>query len=394
MIPYRSQIEELVDGLLPEIRDIRQHLHAHPELSLHEASTSRYIRARLGELNMDIHKPCLSTDVVALLRGRSSGRNVTLRADMDALPIHEPALLPYHSLIEGVMHACGHDGHMAMLLAAARVLTAVKDRIAGSVRFVFQPGEEIHAAGKDLVARGILDNPRPDAVIALHSWPGYPAGTIASRPGQFMAAADVYRLIIRGKGGHGSAPWKAVDPVFTAARVITGLSLLPSKKIEAQEPVVISTCSVHGGVSANVIPDDIVLQGSVRYFSRKVGDRIPALIEQSVQAECSWTGAEYEMEYRRPYIPVINDHRVVGQCRRVAEQYLGEGFWQDVQEPVMGSEDFSYYLEKNPGAMFFLGMGEDSPSLHSSAFDFNDEALRSGILFLVFSTIDLLQGSR
>ena len=386
-----SLIKKEVTRILPQIRKIRRHLHAHPELSLKEFKTSKFIRSRLERLDLKLHRPFLGTDVVAIMKGKGTGKNVTLRADMDALPLHEQRALPYSSVADNVMHACGHDGHMSMLLGAAMILDSLKDRFYGTVRFVFQPGEEVAAAGKELVRKGALDNPKPDAVLALHSWPDMLAGSISSKPGPLMAAADFFRITIRGEGGHGSAPEKSVDTVLTSGRVVNGLCMFSPRKISALDSLVISVCSIHGGSSANVIPREVVLEGTVRYLTKKVGALVPGLIKNVVSAECRYTGAEYDFEYIRSYISTINDPDIVRACGEVARSCLGKSLWNELSDPVMGSEDFSFYLDRHPGAMFFLGMGEESPQLHSDSFNFNDRALGNGILFLVLSTLKLLQ---
>lgn len=385
-----AHIEKEIDNILPEIRMIRRHLHAQPELSLQEIRTGEFIRRHLEKLDVKLYDPFLTTDIVALLSGKKAGKNVTLRADIDALPLQEQRDHAYRSTANNVMHACGHDGHTAMLLGTAIILDTLKDSFDGSVRFVFQPGEEIVAAGKELISKGVLENPEPDAVLAMHAWPGYPLGSICSKPGPLMAAADIFTLTIKGKGGHGSAPDASIDPIFTASRVINGLYLLSSRKMRAQDRLVISIGSIQGGTTANIIPDEVVLKGSVRYLSREVGDNIPALFEHAVKAECAYTGAGYDLEYSRPYIATVNNVHIVNRCKDITERYLGKSCWIDIDEPVMGSEDFSYYIDKNPGAMFFLGMGEDSAPLHSNLFDFNDEALGTGIMFLVLSTLEFL----
>ena len=379
-----------VEKILPLVRTIRHYLHAHPELALQEFTTSGYIRAQLVAHGIHPLPPFLETDVVALVAGTEPGRNVTLRADMDALPLQEASDLAYRSTVPGMMHACGHDGHCAMLLAAAFVLNNLRNLFHGSVRFVFQPGEEVVAAGKALVAAGVLVEPKPDAVLALHAWPGYPVGSIASRSGAVMAAADFFKIIIKGRGGHGSRPERTVDPILIATRVVERLYALPSRHIGALDPVVISICSIHGGQSANVIPDEIVLEGSIRYLSREAGEKIPELFEQTVRNECEKSGASCIIDYTRPYLPTINSPDIVATGKEIVEQRLIDAQWLDVVEPSMGSEDLSYYLVRNPGAIFFLGIGEESPQLHNNCFNFNDDALKNGILFLVLATLELL----
>ncbi len=340
---------------------------------------------------MEILPPFLSTDVIALLNPEKTERNITLRADIDALPIQEQNDLPYSSKMNNVMHACGHDGHTAMLIGAAIVLEKFKKQLNGSVRFVFQPGEEIVAAGRDLVEKGILNSPKPEAVLALHSWPGYPLGSICSRPGAMMAAADIFKIIIRGKGGHGSAPEQSNDPIFTATKIINNLYLLPSRKFRALDSITLSVCKIHAGDSSNVIPDEVIMEGTVRYFSKKVGEKIPSLFEKVIKDECESSGTTYTLDYNQPYIATINDPDIVNLCKKNWQDISDDKKWIDLSDPVMASEDFSYYLDSNPGGMFFLGMGENSSELHTNSFNFNDEALRDGILFLVISTMGLLK---
>jgi amidohydrolase len=387
----KPDITQAIDAILPEVKTIRHHLHTHPELALHEVQTAQFIRTQLAACHIELLPPFLTTDVVGLLSGKSPGKHVALRADMDALPLQEQTGRPYQSVHPNVMHACGHDGHMAMLIGTARVLAKLREGFDGSVKFIFQPGEEIVAAGKELVQNGVLDEPKPDAVLAVHGWPGLPVGVVSSRPGPLLAAADFFTVTIHGKGGHGAAPEKAVDPILIASRIINSLYLIPSRQISALESVVISVCKIQGGSNANIIPDDVVFEGSIRYFSPEIGERLPALFEQAVKTECAYWGAEYQLDYRRPYRPTINTDRIVAVCKGVTEKYVGQACWSDLAEPAMGSEDFSYYLAQYPGAMCLLGMGADSPALHTNTFDFNDDALRQGILFLVLATLELLQ---
>lgn len=392
MEPDFARVEKAVDQILPHVRSMRHYLHANPEVSLREYETSRYIRSRLAQPGIELLTPFLETDVVALIHGAGPGKHVVLRADIDALPMRERADIPYRSVRENVMHACGHDGHTAMLIGAALVLERLNDSFHGSVKCVFQPGEEIVAAGNDLVKAGAIDSPPPEAVLALHAWAGHPVGVIGSKPGVLMAAADIFRITIKGRGGHGSRPERAIDPILTATRVINGLYAIPSRLVGALEPVVISVCAIHGGSNANVIPDEVVLEGSVRYLDGdRSGKRLPELFERAIRAECDYTGASFHLEYDRPYIPTVNTPWVVDACKSVAREYLGKDSWRDIEEPTMGAEDFSFYLDRYPGAMFFIGMGENSHQLHSNRFDFNDDALRNGVLFLALSALDLLR---
>lgn len=389
-----SNIDASIAELLPGITEMRQVLHAHPELSLKEYKTSAFIRDHLSKLDIEVLPPFLSTDVVALLRRNKDGKNVTLRADMDALAIHEENTFPYCSSNRGVMHACGHDGHTAMLLGAAIILEQFKDHLDGSVRFVFQPGEEVAGAGRDLIGKGILTDPRPHAVLALHGWPGYPAGAICSKPGALMAAADFYKIIIRGAGGHASKSDQKNNPILLASKIVNELTAIPERELMADDPVVISINKFIGGTAPNVIPNEVTIEGSARYFDKAAGERIPGLFEKVLKSGCKRTELRFELQYRRPYLATVNDPGIVSECRNITRQFIGESAWIDINDPVMSAEDFSYYLRENPGGMFFLGMGEDSPGLHTNTYDFNDKALANGLKFLVLSALCFTSSNR
>lgn len=390
MVFNLKEIKNEVDTLLPKIIEIRHYLHANPELSLSEFKTSEFVREQLSLLDIELFSPFLSTDVVALLNGNKAEKNVTLRADMDALPISEKNTTSYCSINEGIMHACGHDGHTAMLIGTAIILEKFKEQLNGSVRFVFQPGEEIVAAGKDLVGKGILNSPKPIAVLALHGWPGYPIGAICSKPGNLMAAADIFKIKIMGKGGHGANSDQKNNPILIASKIINRLSLIPLEEFNTSDSVVISFGKFVGGTNSNVIPNEVIIEGSTRYFGKSVGERVPDLFENVLKTECNNADVEYELKYDRPYIPTVNNSEVVEKCKNYVKEFINESAWIDIQNPVMSSEDFSYYIDENPGGMFFLGMGENSPDLHTNSYDFNDAALKNGILFFVISTIRLL----
>lgn len=387
----QRQVQELVLEILPDVTRIRQRLHQIPELALRENETAAVVRQALAAIGVQPGKPLLGTDVIALIKGGRPGPNVALRADMDALPLCEETGVPYRSTHAGTMHACGHDGHTAMLLGAAMVLRRLQPDLPGSVRLVFQPGEEVVAAGRDLVAAGALRDPAPAAVLALHAWPGLPVGVVSSRPGPMMAAAEFFRIVIRGKGGHGSRPEATVDPILTAARVIDSLQSVVSRHISPLEPAVVSICRIQAGSNSNIIPATAELEGTARSFSLDVGKQLPVLMERLIKGVCDAMGATYEFQYSGSYIPTLNDPGVVALGRRVAEAALGSDGWRDLGQPAMAGEDFAYYIRDYPGAMFFLGMGENSAPLHSPQFDFNDTALRHGITFIVSAALAALQ---
>jgi len=386
-----SLIKREIKQIIPEVKKIRHYLHSNPELSLKEFNTSKFIKNKLSSFDINLLEPFLETDVVAILNGKDKGKNITLRADMDALPLTEENKgLSYRSNIESVMHACGHDGHTAMLLGTAIILSKLSSKFNGSVRFVFQPGEENVAAGKDLVEEGILKNPKPDAILAIHGWPGVPTGVICSKSGPIMGACDHFKIKIIGKGGHGSKPEECIDPILIGSKLVNRLYLIPSRDFRALDTITLSICNFHGGSSANVIPNTAFMEGTIRYFSKKTGEKIEFLLKKTVETECNLAGASFDIDYKRSYIPTVNNEKITNICKKAVKEYIGNSFWKQLEEPVLASEDFSYYIDKFPGAMFFLGLGKESSPLHSASFDFNDKALFNGILFFVISSLKLL----
>lgn len=383
-----KNIKSLVDAILPEITEIRHSIHKNPELGRKEFKTSAMVRSTLASTKAGILPPFLETDVVALLEGNGPGKNVTLRADMDALQIEEQTDLPYSSQNPGIMHACGHDGHTAMLIGSALVLNKLTDDFSGSVRFVFQPGEEMLCLGKALVEAGALKNPEPAVVTALHAWPGIPEGTIAAKTGRFMAATKEFRIIVKGRGGHGARPHSAIDPILTAARIVEALQAVSSRIINPCEPLVLSVCSINGGGAANVIPDNVEITGTIRFFSKDVGIQISKSMERIIKGVCDSMGATYELHIDGKYIPLINDADVIDTGRRVTTNALGEENWIDLEHPTMTAEDFAFYLQDYPGALFRVGMGNPC-SLHNSGFDFSDGALKNGIMFNVLMALSV-----
>ncbi len=392
MIMEHAELRGLVQKVLPGIRDLRHKLHRIPEIKYHERATADLVSSFIHREGLTILPRYLDTDVVALMQGaRGEGANVTLRADMDALPLNDESGTGWSSRHRGCHHACGHDGHMAMLAGSVLVLESLKDRLKGSVRFVFQPAEEEGLGGKKMVDKGVLnDSPEADAVFALHGWPGEPLGTVLSRPGVLMAAADQFELTVSGPGGHGAMPHKTVDPVVTAAQIVCGLQAVISRKLPPQQPGVISVGSIHGGSAKNVIPDYVALEGTVRYLDGRSKNIIRQGMEKTISGICDAGGAEYRFDYTDGYIPLVNDGAMVEFGKRVAVSCFGKDAYREADVPTMGAEDFAYYLDEKPGAFFWLGLGEKSPELHTPGFDFNDEALEYGITFLCGLALEFL----
>jgi amidohydrolase len=390
-----QDLKRSIRKILPEITAIRRGLHRIPETKLEERETSRRIRELIADTKIELLDPYIGTDVVGLLWGTNAFRgkniNVTLRSDIDALPIRETSGKSWASEHDGRAHSCGHDGHMAVLIGTLKVLDELSDRFAGSVRFVFQPAEEEAGGGKMMVDKGLLDtDPKPSAVFALHGWPGIPAGTIAAAPGAAMAAQDRFRITVRGRGGHGAVPHKTIDPIVTSAQIVGGLQTIVSRSLEPVAAGVISVCTIHGGTTSNVIPDEVVMEGTTRYFDTKIQTLIRSRMEEVVRGICAAAGAEHSLEYSEGYIPLVNDPEKVDFLKQIVDSYLGEQAWISDLPRVMGAEDFAFYLAKVPGVFLRLGLGEDWPGLHSAAFDFNDQAIEAGITVMSALALETL----
>jgi len=390
-----QDLRDRIRRILPEITKIRRGLHRIPETKLEERETSKRIRELITGTKIELLDPYIGTDVVGLLQGTKAGRrkepNVTLRCDIDALPIEESSGKSWASEHSGRAHSCGHDGHMAILIGTLRVLNELCDRFEGSIRFVFQPAEEEAGGGKMMVDKGLLDaEPKPSAVFALHGWPGIPAGTVAAAPGAAMAAQDRFRITVRGRGGHGAVPHKAIDPIVVSAQIVGGLQTIVSRSLEPVAAGVISVCTIHGGTTGNVIPDEVVMEGTTRYFDKKVQTLIRSRMEEVIRGICASAGAEHSFEYSEGYIPLVNDPGKVIFLEEVVHSYLGAKAWVPDLPQVMGAEDFAFYLAKIPGAFLRLGLGEDWPGLHSAEFDFNDRAIEAGITVMSALALETL----
>jgi amidohydrolase len=379
----RQELHRRVAAIVPEIVELRHALHGMPETHFEERDTAAAIRACFAGSAVELLPPLVGTDVVGLLRGSGHGPCIMLRADMDALPVTERTGAAWASTRPGTAHACGHDGHMAMLVGAARVLEGCARDLRGSVRFVFQPAEEERCGGKVLIEKGLLDiEPRPDVAFALHGWVGMPAGVLSSAPGPAMAAADTFTIVIRGKGGHAALPHLAADPVMGAAQTVLGLETIVPRAVDPLEPAVLSVTRIAGGSTSNVIPDSVELGGTTRYFNRALRHMLEKRMEAVASGVSRANGCECDFFYDEGYIPLVNEPNAVDLARRVVLAHLGPGKWSGDHARTMGAEDFAFYLDRVPGALLRLGLGVDHPSLHAAAFDFNDQAIEAGITTL------------
>jgi amidohydrolase len=388
--------------IAPAMEEFRRELHKHPELGLQEERTARRIREVLSSTSAEIYPPIIETDVTALLKGTgkvsepghgSEPGNITLRADIDALALDDRSGTPWQSAHRGISHSCGHDGHTAMLAGAALVLNELTDQFSGSVRFIFQPAEELLRGGKALVEGGVLAaDPRPDAVFALHGWPDLPEGTFSARSGASMAASDIFSITIRGKGGHGARPHLAVNPILTAVRLIQAIQEIVTQAIDPLQQVVISVCQIHAGNANNVIPDTAVVSGTIRYFDKELQGSIRQHLHQTAQGCCAISGTEYQLDYREGCPPLVNDTAQTAFAKEVITGWLGEDAWGDEVELTTGSEDFSFYLDQVPGAFIRIGIGNPDIVLHNPKFDFNDRVLERGITALCALALEGLKG--
>ena len=369
------------------LTELRRDLHAHPELGFEEHRTARVVTTELDRLGVEYHGGVGKTGVVAVIRGQrqDSGRAVGLRADMDALPMHEENDFPHVSRFKGRMHGCGHDGHTTMLLGAARYLASTR-LFDGTVYLIFQPGEEGFGGGKAMVEDGLFERFPADEIYALHNWPALPPGTIAVRPGPMMAAADRIEIHIEGRGGHGAHPHIAVDPVLVAGHIITAAQSIVARNVSPIDTAVVSLCAMHAGnlAAMSVIPREARLVGTVRTFRSQTQDAIERRLNELVHSIAAAFGASATLKYERVYPATINTEREAEFAARVADSLIGpENVVRDL-EPSMGSEDFSFMLRERPGAYARLGQGgaEGGCFLHNSRYDFNDEVIPLGAGYL------------
>lgn len=356
-----------------EMRAWRRHLHSIPELDFDLYQTAAFVVARLREMGVDeIHEGIARTGIVALIRGQGEGPVVGLRADMDALPIEERPERPYKSRHAGRMHACGHDGHVTILLGAARYLAETRN-FAGTVALIFQPSEEMSGGGKVMCDEGMMERFGISRVWALHNMPGLPLGNVGTRPGPLMAATDQFEIVVRGRGGHAAYPHNCLDPVPPAIDIAQGLRSIVSRRVDPLVSAVVSLTVLEAGEATNIIPQSARLAGTVRTLDAMTRQAIAGWIRTLAESGARAHGATAEVSYEFGYPVVVNDPVEAAFCARVAAEVVGEARVVADCAPQMGAEDFAYMLEARPGAYVFLGTGDGAP-LHHPDFDYNDDA--------------------
>ena len=405
-----TRLDSLADALEPKVIAWRRDIHQHPELGNREVRTAGLVAEHLKALGYEVRTGVARTGVVAVLRGGRPGPVVALRADMDALPVTEEVDLPFASKARttfagketGVMHACGHDTHVAMLMGAAEAFAAVRDELPGTVLLLFQPSEEGPPPGEKggatlMIEEGALDNPKPAVIFGLHIGSMLNVGQIGYRPGAAMAAADVLRITVKGRQTHGAAPWAGVDPIVVSAQIVLGLQTIVSRQVNiTREPVVVTIGGIDGGIRFNIIPDKVTMVGTIRSFDEAVREDVHRRIRLTAENIAEAAGAVAEVEIEKPYAVTVNDPILTAAMLPTLKRVAGA---QNVQERerVMGAEDFSFYGQKVPGLFLFLGgtpVGQDAakaPSNHSPKFSIDESALKLGVRTLLHMTVDYMQ---
>lgn len=387
------QIKELIETIYDEIVSIRRDLHQHPELGQEEFRTQQIIEAFLDKEAIP-HERIADTGVLGLIHGYAPGKTVGLRGDIDALPIQEETDLPFKSIYEGKMHACGHDAHTAILLGAAKVINSIRDGFSGTVKLFFQPAEETIGGAKRMVEAGCMENPKVDHVIGLHVFPRLPAGTIEVKYDKMNASTDSVRIEIEGKSGHGAYPHDSIDAIVIAAQVIIALQTLVSRTISPVESVVLSLGTIQGGVKGNVIADHVSIKGTLRTLDEDQRKLAKLTIDQIVAKTADALGGVGKVSFEEGYRALVNNDEIVKVIEETGRRLLGDSNVYVAKTPSLGAEDFSFFLEKATGAFYNIGCGNESKGFvhkgHHPKFAVDEHALKVGILMQVEATLALL----
>ncbi|BAV73400.1 hippurate hydolase [Pseudomonas chlororaphis subsp. aurantiaca] len=369
-----------LDDVASDLRAVRQDIHAHPELGFEESRTAALVARSLEEWGYQVHSGIGKTGVVGVLRNGSSPRRLGLRADMDALPIVENSGVAYSSRHSGCMHACGHDGHTAMLLGAARYLAATR-QLDGTLTLIFQPAEEGQGGAEAMLADGLLERFPCDALFGMHNMPGLPAGHLGFREGPMMASQDLLTVTLEGVGGHGSMPHLTVDPLVAAASVVMALQTVVARNIDAQEAAVVTVGALQAGEAANVIPQQALLRLSLRALNAPVREQMLERVKAIIHTQAQSFGCSASIEHRPAYPVLVNSPEQTEFARQVGVALLGEQAVDGNTRKLMGSEDFAWMLQRCPGSYLFIGNGLSRPMVHNPGYDFNDDILLTGAAY-------------
>lgn len=381
--------------IFPKLVKLRREFHQYPELSFHEFKTSEKVVKELRKLRIPVKTGIAKTGVVGVLTGKKKGKTVALRADMDALPIEEQTTFPCKSKNKGVMHACGHDVHMACVVGAAMILSQLKDELNGNVKLIFQPSEEVLPGGaKPMIEAGVLEKPKVYGIFGLHCEPGIPVGKIGVKDGPFMAQVDDFDITISGSSGHGARPHHGVDAIVVASQVIQALQTIPSRKIDPVEPVVISVGKIEGGTARNIICDRVMLKGTARSLSKEVARKIPVLLKSVTSGVTKSAGASFELTYSPGYPVLVNHPEATDLARGTVVKMFGRQALFEIKRPEMGAEDFSYFLQKVPGTFLRLGIRNPKKDAvypwHHPKFTVDEEVIKMGAAVLAGVAFDFL----
>jgi amidohydrolase len=392
-----QNLKHISNRIFPSLVKLRREFHQYPELAFQEFRTSERIAKELSKLKVKVKKGIAKTGVVGVLEASKNGKTVALRADMDALPILEQTSFPYKSKNQGVMHACGHDLHMTCVIGAAMILLELKSELKGNVKFIFQPSEEVQPGGaKPMIDAGVLRNPNVSGIFGLHCDSAIPVGRIGVRDGPMMAQADDFDITILGKGGHGARPHDGVDAIVVASQIIQALQTIPSRKISPVEPVVISIGKIEGGTARNIICDRVILKGTARSLNQEVARRIPILIKEIASGIAKSAGASAEVTYHTGYPVLINHPQATDLVRNTITTMFGKEAIFEIKKPMMGAEDFAYFLQKVPGSFLRLGIRNPKKNAiypwHHPKFTVDEDAIKIGASVLAGLAFDFLNG--
>lgn len=381
---------DVVERVLSGTIKLRQEIHSWPELAYQEKRTAERVVSHLQSSGIQFEKDIAETGVTGIIKTRSATKTIAFRADMDALPLLETTDVPYRSKNQGVAHSCGHDGHTAILLGAASVLSSLRDKLQANVRFVFQPAEEKGGGGEKMVQSGVLKDPPVDAIFALHAWPELLTGQIGYKYGVMFANTDSFKVVIHGKGGHAAHPHKAIDPIVMAAKVVDGFQTIVSRTVSPLSPTVLTVGMIEGGTAHNIIPENVVMEGTIRTLNKETRRTVISSMERVLDSVAGMYGAAFpNFEIIKGYPSLSNNKAAVDYVVAEARKVLTAGDVIELQDPSMGGEDFAFYLESVPGAMYRLGVGSNSRFfLHTPTFDFDDGAIRNGIMMIVKLAMD------
>lgn len=392
-----DRIKATVEKEFPSIQAHRHHLHQFPELSFEEFETANYVKNVLTSIGLTDIQTVGKTGVIAMIHGRETGKNFALRADLDALPIQEQNQTTYQSKHKGIMHACGHDVHTSCLLGAAKVLFQLRNEFSGSIKLIFQPGEEKSPGGASiLIKEGVLENPKPQHILGQHVMPLIPVGQVGFRSGKYMASNDEIYLKVIGKGGHGAIPESIVDPILMASQILLNLQQIVSRKASPKTPTVLSFGDIHGYGATNVIPDEVNIAGTFRTFDEKWRKEAHAWIKQIAENTAQAAGGKCDVRIVSGYPFLVNDESFTKQCRQAAIDYLGEENVIDL-DLWMGAEDFAFYSHQIPACFYRLGTRNESKGIisgvHTPTFDIDEEALKIGTGLLTWMALSELSSN-